>query len=113
MSTADDMGILEALKKTVPPPRTKAQLAAREEASPPLADTTNSRQPVSKFEFSLPTRRRLGERRRCSFDIPIEVADDFHTVAVARGLQMRDVVERLMAAFIEQNRDFLPAARLS
>ena len=79
--------VLERLRESVPPPRTAAQ-----------AD-----QPAP--------RQLSGARRKCSFDIPVELADDLRVLCAIQGTRQRQVIEALVAAYVRQHEGLLPRSR--
>lgn len=46
--------------------------------------------------------------RKCSFDLPQELAREFKLLCAIQGVKQRRVVERLLAAYVEQHRARLP-----
>lgn len=78
--------VLERLRESVPPPRTAAQA---EQAPRTLS----------------------GARRKCSFDIPVELADDLRVLCAIQGTRQRQVIEALVAAYVRQHEGLLPRSR--
>lgn len=79
--------VLERLRESVPPPRTTAQA---EQAAP---------------------RQLSGARRKCSFDIPVELADDLRVLCAIQGTRQRQVIEALVTAYVRQHEELLPRSR--
>lgn len=48
--------------------------------------------------------------RKCSFDLPRELARDFRLLCTIQDVKQRRVVERLVSAYVEQHRARLPRA---
>lgn len=84
---------LQDLMSAVPPPRTDAQRAASSAFDPPVDDV----EPAHGL-------------RKCSFDLPHELAREFKLLCAIQGVKQRRVVERLLAAYVEQHRGRLPRA---
>lgn len=80
--------VLERLRESVPPPRTQAEAVAQ------------------------PAPRQLsGARRKCSFDLPVEIADDLRVLCAIQGTRQREVIEALVAAYVRQHQELLPRSR--
>ena len=58
----------------------------------------------------LPRPKRATARRRCSFDLPVSLADRFRSTCMSQGLNMREVAELLMQAYVEQHEGVLKEA---
>lgn len=48
--------------------------------------------------------------RKCSFDLPQDLARDFKLLCTIQDVKQRRVVERLVAAYVAQHRARLPRA---
>ncbi|MCA8925324.1 MAG: hypothetical protein KDD82_26170 [Planctomycetes bacterium] len=79
--------VLERLRASVPPPRTEAQGA------------------------QAPQRALSGARRKCSFDLPVELADDLRVLCALQGTKQRQVIEALVTAYVRQHQGLLPSSR--
>lgn len=98
--TASTTEVIEALKRTVPPPRTRAQAEGRVEVPPPAPAAPAPLTASTHVRVQVPRKERAGERRRCSFDLPVELADRFRVACAVQGVQMRDVAHALIDAWV-------------
>lgn len=79
--------VLESLRASVVPPRTQAEAQA-------------------------PAPRALsGARRKCSFDLPVELADDLRVLCALQGTRQREVIEALVTSYVREHRQLLPRSR--
>lgn len=96
--------VLQELMSAVPPPRTEAQRQAR--AAHAQAAASAFEPPVDDAE---PTRG----LRKCSFDLPQELAREFKLLCAIQGAKQRRVVERLLGAYVEHHRGRLPRSEVA
>lgn len=96
--------VLQELMNAVPPPRTDAQRQARERAT---------RATSAAFDPPLDDVEPAQGLRKCSFDLPQELARDFKLLCAIQGVKQRRVVERLLAAYVEQHRARLPRTEVA
>jgi hypothetical protein len=87
--------VLQELMNAVPPPRTDAQRRERERAA-------------SAFDPPPDEHEATGALRKCSFDLPAELAKDFKLLCAIQGVKQRRVIERLLQAYVDQHRARLP-----
>ncbi|MCO5170707.1 MAG: hypothetical protein M9894_30625 [Planctomycetes bacterium] len=87
--------VLHELMTAVPPPRTDAQRRAQAAAAAAFEPPRDGGEPTTGL-------------RKCSFDLPQELAREFKLLCTIQGVKQRRVVERLLAAYVEQHRARLP-----
>lgn len=91
--------VLQELMNAVPPPRTEAQRRERERTQAGL---------TSAFDPPLDEQEPPAALRKCSFDLPQDLAREFRMLCAIQGVKQRRVVERLLRAYVEQHRERLP-----
>jgi hypothetical protein len=58
----------------------------------------------------LPKRAEPKARRRCSFDLPVGLADRFRSICTLQGHSMRDVAQVLLQAYVDRHDGVLGGA---
>ncbi len=63
-----------------------------------------------QLDLWLPRPKPATARRRCSFDLPVSLADRFRSLCMVQGHNMREVAELLLQAYVDQHEDTLKGA---
>ncbi len=58
-----------------------------------------------QLDLWLPKPKSPTARRRCSFDLPVGLADHFRSVCAIQGHNMREVAQLLFQAYVDQHQD--------
>jgi hypothetical protein len=99
---------LDAIMTHTPPPRTKAQreaAATAKQSEPPVAGIPRGATPDTAHVLEAPARRKYAQRTKCSFDLATDLAESFRALCSTQGVQQRDVVEKMLRAYVAHHSD--------
>lgn len=58
-----------------------------------------------QLDLWLPRPKPATARRRCSFDLPVRLADQFRSICALQGHNMREVAQLLFQAYVDQHEE--------
>ena len=58
-----------------------------------------------QLDLWLPRPKPAPARRRCSFDLPVNLADRFRSACALQGHNMREIAQHLFQAYVDQHEE--------